>query len=83
MSKTHKYNSLEEVTSAIDERNWYDLRIEEIEDTKENRQIVEDGLFWCAVESVRFTYTRESLYAFMEGLRCVKDSWNSKEAANG
>ena len=83
MSKTHKYSSLEEVANAIDERNWYYLRIKEIEDTEENRQIVEDGLFWCSVECVRFTYTRESLYAFMEGLTCVKDLWKSKEAANG
>lgn len=82
MSKTHKYSSLEEATNAIDEKNWPD-NPEEIEDNEENRQIVEDGLFWCAVESVRFTYTRESLYAFMEGLTCIKDLWKSKEVANG
>ena len=64
--KEHKYNSLKEVIDAIDEKDWYDLRIEEIEDSEENRQIVEDGLFWCGVECARFTYDRAFLYSFME-----------------
>lgn len=63
--KERKYHSLEEVLNAADKKNWNDLRMDEIEDTEEDRQIVEDGIFWCAIECVRLTYTRDSLHELM------------------
>lgn len=82
MSETleeRKYNSLEEVLNAADKKNWNDLRMDEIEDTEENRQIVEDGIFWCAVESVRFVYTRDSICELMKWLVSLRELWNQRE----
>lgn len=75
----HKYYSLEEILEATDKKNWNDLRMDEIEDTEENRQIVEDGIFWCAIESVRFVYTRDSICELMKWLVCLRELWNQKE----
>ena len=77
-----KYNSLKEVIDSIDEKDWWDLRIEEIEYTEENRQIVEDGLFWCGVECARYTYNRVFLYSFIDSLECIKDLWNRRVGEN-
>lgn len=74
-----KYNSLEEVLDAADKKNWNDLRMDEIEDTEENRQIVEDGIFWCGVECVRLTYTRDSIRELMKWLVCLRELWNQRE----
>ena len=74
-----KYHSLEEVLDATDKKNWNDLRMDEIEDTEENRQIVEDGIFWCAVESVRFVYTRDSLHVLMGWLVGLRELWNQRK----
>lgn len=74
-----KYNSLEEVLDAADKKNWNDLRMDEIEDTEENRQIVEDGIFWCGVECVRLTYTRDSIRELMKWLVCLRELWNQIE----
>lgn len=76
--KERKYHSLEEVLDATDKKNWNDLRMDEIEDTEENRQIVEDGIFWCGVECVRFTYTRDSLRELMEWLVGLRELWNQR-----
>lgn len=75
----HKYHSLEEVLNVTDKKNWNDLRMDEIEDTEENRQIVEDGIFWCAVESVRFVYTRDSICELMKWFVYLRELWNQKE----
>lgn len=74
-----KYNSLEEVLDAADKKNWNDLRMDEIKDTEENRQIVEDGIFWCGVECVRLTYTRDSIHELMKWLVCLRELWNQRE----
>ena len=82
MSETfeeRKYNSLEEVLNAADEKNWNDLRMDEIEDNEENRQIVKDGIFWCGVECVRLTYTRDSLYELMKWLVGLRELWNQRK----
>lgn len=76
--KERKYHSLEEVLDAADKKNWNDLRMDEIEDTEENRQIVEDGIFWCGVECVRLTYTRDSLHELMKWLVSLRELWNQR-----
>ena len=78
-TNSRKYHSLEEVLDATDKKNWNDLRMDEIEDTEENRQIVEDGIFWCAVECVRFTYTRDSLHELMKWLVGLRELWNQRK----
>lgn len=77
--KERKYHSLEEVLNAADKKNWNDLRMDEIEDTEKNRQIVEDGIFWCGVECVRFVYTRDSLHELMKWLVGLRELWNQRE----
>ena len=74
-----KYHSLEEVLNAADKKNWNDLHMDEIEDTEENRQIVEDGIFWCGVECMRLTYTRDSILELMRWLVCLRKLWNQRE----
>lgn len=75
----HKYNSLEEILEVIDKKNWNDLRMDEIKDIEENRQIVEDGIFWCAVECVRFTYSKDSLHELMKWFVGLKELWNKRK----
>lgn len=79
MSKERKYNSLEEVLDATDKKNWNDSRMGEIEDTEENRQIVEDGLFWYGIELVRFTYPRDPLRELMEWIVGIRELWNRRK----
>ncbi len=82
MSKTlekHKYYSLEEILEVTDKKNWNDLRMDEIEDTEENRQIVEDGIFWCAIESVRFVYTRDFICELIKWFVCLRELWDQRE----
>ena len=77
-TNSRKYNSLKEVLDAVDKKNWNDLRMDEIEDTEENRQIVEDGIFWCGVECMRLTYTRDSILELMRWLVCLRELWNQR-----
>ena len=79
MSKEHKYNSLEKVLDAVGEKNWWDSYFEDIEDNEENRQIVEDCLFWCGVELVRFTYSRTFLHELMRTFKDLRESWNRRK----
>lgn len=76
--KEHKYNSLEEVLDAVEEKNWWDSYFEDIEDNEENRQIVEDCLFWCVVELVGFTYTRTFLHELTRVFKELRESWNRR-----
>ena len=78
MSKEHKYNSLKEVLDAVEEKNWWDSYFEDIEDNEENRQIVEDCLFWCGVECVRFAYSRPFLHVLMTTFKDLRESWNRR-----
>ena len=78
MSKEHKYNSLEEVLVAIDECEWDD-NPENIEDTEENRQMLEECLFWCGIELMRFTYKKEPLYECVKWLKSIRSAWDGKE----
>jgi hypothetical protein len=77
--KEHKYHSLEEVLDAVGEMNWWDLYFEDIEDNEENRQIVEDCLFWCGVEFVRFTYSKTFLRELTRTFKELRESWNRRK----
>lgn len=74
-----KYNSLAEVLDAVGEKNWWDSYFEDIEDNEENRQIVEDCLFWCGVEFVRFTYSKTFLHELTKTFKELRESWNRRE----
>ena len=77
--KEHKYHNLEEVLDAVGEKNWWDSYFEDIEDNEENRQIVEDCLFWCGVEFVRFTYPRTFLRELTRTFKELRESWNRRK----
>ena len=79
--KEHKYHSLKEVLDAVGEMNWRDSYFDDIdiEDNEENRQIVEDCLFWCGVEFVRFTYSRTFLRELTRTFKELRESWNRRK----
>lgn len=71
-----KYNSLEEVISAI-KTEW--AGSDSPENTEENRVIVSDGLFWCGVEFARFNYMRAYLIGLVKWFREIRKGWEVAE----
>ena len=71
-----KYNDLSEVLSAMDE--WWGKLPEEIPHTEENEIILSDGLFWCGVNMVRFTYPHSYIQTLMKFFMAVKECWKEK-----
>lgn len=73
MSDTRTYNDLDEVLNAMD--SWWGKRADEIERTKENETILSDGLFWCGVNMIRFTYPQSHIDRLMSFFLSVKECW--------
>lgn len=71
-----KYNSLDEVISAI-KTEWAGCKT--IEGTEENRAIVSDGLYWCGVEFARFNYRRSQLIGLVKLFQKIRKGWGEAE----
>lgn len=67
-----KYNSLDEVISAI-KTEW--AGSDSPEDTEENRVIVPDGLYWCGVELARYNYPRSQLFGLVKLFQKIRKRW--------
>ena len=68
-----KYNDLSDVLSAMDA--WWGKLPKEILYTEENEIILSDGLFWCGVNMVRFTYPHPYIQTLMKFFMAVKECW--------
>lgn len=79
MSNEHKYGDLDEVIEAAREL-WADIdTLDDIPDTETNREIVEEGLFWCGVNMVRFTYPNERVIEWFKAFKCLQQKWREQK----
>lgn len=77
MSK--KFNSLEEVIDYFSKEFGEDILVDDVPDTEENRIAVMEGLFWCGVETCRFTYHPSFIHSFTKILWYLRDKWDLLE----
>ena len=77
MSDKRTYNDLDEVLDAMD--SWDGKRPEEIPHTKENEIILNDGLFWCGVNMLRFTFDHSDINKLVSYFLSVKECWKRAE----